>query len=55
MIIFFEANRDPIVNFLGERFAYVEGPDNALLRFTEELVSLEKEGNILQMSLLSLP
>ncbi|KAL3855757.1 hypothetical protein ACJMK2_014960 [Sinanodonta woodiana] len=51
-----EANRDPVVNMLGDRFATVEGDDNSIFRFIEEItkeietlakqsVSAENEGN----------
>ncbi|KAK3083056.1 hypothetical protein FSP39_012730 [Pinctada imbricata] len=49
-----EANRDPVVNMLGERFATVEGDDNSIFRFMEEITkeieqlakqSAENEGN----------
>ncbi|XP_046364085.1 outer dynein arm-docking complex subunit 2-like [Haliotis rufescens] len=32
-----EANRDPVVNMLGERFATVEGDDNSIFRYMEEI------------------
>ncbi|KAL5005970.1 hypothetical protein ScPMuIL_017128 [Solemya velum] len=32
-----EANRDPVINMLGERFATVEGDDNSIFRFIEEI------------------
>ena len=50
----FTANRDPVVNMLGERFATVEGDDNSIFRFMEEITkeieqlakqSAENEGN----------
>ncbi|XP_021342535.1 armadillo repeat-containing protein 4-like isoform X1 [Mizuhopecten yessoensis] len=49
-----EANRDPGANILGDRFATVEGEDNSIYRFTEEITkeieqlskqSSEGEGN----------
>lgn len=32
-----EANRDPVVNMLGERFGTVPGDDNSILRYIEEI------------------
>ncbi|KAK7112459.1 outer dynein arm-docking complex subunit 2-like [Littorina saxatilis] len=32
-----EANRDPVVNMLGERFGTVQGDDNSILRYVEEI------------------
>ncbi|XP_041374368.1 outer dynein arm-docking complex subunit 2-like isoform X2 [Gigantopelta aegis] len=32
-----EANRDPVMNMLGERFATVEGEDNSIFRYIEEI------------------
>lgn len=32
-----EANRDPVVKMLGDRFATVEGDDNSIFRFIEEI------------------
>ena len=52
--LIFTANRDPVVNMLGERFATVEGDDNSIFRFMEEITkeieqlakqSAENEGN----------
>lgn len=49
-----EANRDPVANILGDRFATMEGEDNSIFRFTEEITkeieqlskqSTEGEGN----------
>nr|XP_022323852.1 armadillo repeat-containing protein 4-like isoform X1 [Crassostrea virginica] len=49
-----EANRDPVANMLGERFATVEGDDNSIFRFIEEITKeieqlakqhAENEGN----------
>ncbi|VDI83805.1 Hypothetical predicted protein [Mytilus galloprovincialis] len=32
-----EANRDPVANMLGDRFATVEGDDNSIFRYMEEI------------------
>eukprot|EP00745_Piridium_sociabile_P008491 TRINITY_DN157374_c0_g1_i1.p1 TRINITY_DN157374_c0_g1~~TRINITY_DN157374_c0_g1_i1.p1 ORF type:complete len:111 (+),score=34.13 TRINITY_DN157374_c0_g1_i1:19-351(+) len=32
-----EANRDPVVNMLGERFGTVQGDDNSIMRYVEEI------------------
>lgn len=31
------ANRDPVANMLGDRFATVEGDDNSIFRYMEEI------------------
>jgi hypothetical protein len=31
------ANRDPVTNMLGDRFATVEGDDNSIYRYMEEI------------------
>lgn len=38
-----EANRDPIVKMLGDRFATVEGDDNSIYRFIEEITKETKQ------------
>lgn len=49
-----KVNRDPVANMLGERFATVEGDDNSIFRFIEEITKeieqlakqhAENEGN----------
>lgn len=54
VFLFFKANRDPVANMLGERFATVEGDDNSIFRFIEEITKeieqlakqhAENEGN----------
>ncbi|XP_025084280.1 armadillo repeat-containing protein 4-like isoform X2 [Pomacea canaliculata] len=32
-----EANRDPVINMLGERFGTVQGDDNSIMRYIEEI------------------
>ncbi|KAL8616112.1 hypothetical protein ACOMHN_064662 [Nucella lapillus] len=32
-----EANRDPVVNMLGERFGTVQGDDNSIMRYVDEI------------------
>ena len=33
----FSANRDPVVNMLGDRFGTVQGDDNSIMRYIEEI------------------
>ncbi|KAK7500939.1 hypothetical protein BaRGS_00007819 [Batillaria attramentaria] len=46
-----EANRDPVVNMLGERFGTVQGDDNSILRYIEEIT---KEMEHLRLKLVGL-
>ena len=32
------ANKDPVVNMLGDRFANTEGPDTSTYRYMEEII-----------------
>lgn len=38
VFFFFKVNRDLVVNMLGERFVIVEGDDNFIFRFIEEII-----------------
>ena len=39
-----EANQDPVAKMLGDRFATVEGPDNAQYRYFEEIMRAKPKG-----------
>jgi hypothetical protein len=36
------ANRDPVTNMLGDRFATVEGDDNSIYRYMEEIAKEQR-------------